>query len=313
MYRTSSLTSKIALFSAIGAAVALCSIAQATPVITGVSGAVSQGGVLTISGSAFGVKSPAKPYLWAPMNGTLSPSSLGVITSWVTTGQLSYQNGCGPAAGTGCASGTPSNGVDANNWTASIYSPSYYSASGNDWNSYGQKTYVYRKSKKTFSYYNDPTKNVKNIRMWGNFTVPVSYISGFLLWHLERKVGGRRDPPEGNQRLHDARSYTTSRSRPGKSVVSEEFEIASNSGPTTANGDFRLAINGGGWLCQFPNTQWEENTVTLKTASGYGGDGTKGTLSHSSGRTRTAGIGCLSQPAPSISRRMFMQIPPGHG
>ena len=41
-----------------------------------------------------------------------------------------------------------------------------------------------------------------------------------------------------------------------------------------ADGDFRIAINGGSDLVAFPNYQWENNTITLKAASGSGGDGT---------------------------------------
>ena len=274
MYRTSSLTSKIALFSAVGAVAAMFSIAQATPVITAVSGAVSQGGVLTISGSGFGTKSPAKPYLWAPMDTTLSPSSLGVITAWQTTGFLNYQAGCGPAPGTGCAAGTPSDGVNRNNWTASIYSPSYYSSSGADWNSYGQHTYVYRKSRKTFSYANDPTKNVKMIRMWG--TSPSQYITypDFYFAPSNGMIGVEEVPQNGSSDYNMPAATMTIAQGPVNKWYSEEFSIKSNTSPTSADGDFRLDINGGPDLVTFPNTQWELNTMTLKTASGYGGDGT---------------------------------------
>lgn len=274
MYRTSALTSKLTILSAIGAIGTLFSVAQATPVITGVSGNISQGTVITISGSGFGTKSPAQPYLWAPMDGSFSPSPLGVVTSWAQIGQLAYQSGCGPAPGTGCAVGTPSDGVNPNNWTAAIYSPSYYSASGNDWNSYGQETYVYRKSKKTFTYFNDPTKNVKLIRMWGTsstqfLTYPDFYFSG-----SNGRLDAEEVPKNGTNDYTMPPATLQIAEGPANQWYSEEFEIKSNSAPTTADGDFRMAVNGGPWLVQFPNTQWELNTLTLKTASGYGGDGT---------------------------------------
>ena len=35
-----------------------------------------------ISGSSFGAKSPAEPYLWADFDTDLSPSNLGTVSSW---------------------------------------------------------------------------------------------------------------------------------------------------------------------------------------------------------------------------------------
>lgn len=270
----SALTSNIALVAAVGALGTLFSVADAAPVVAAVSGTLAQGAVLTISGSGFGAKSPAKPYLWAPMNKSLRPSSLGVITSWASIAQLTYQSGCGPAPNTGCAAGTPSDGVHANKWTAAIYSPSYYSPSGKDWNSYGQKTYVYRKSRKTFSYYGNPTKNVKDIRIWG--TSPRQFLTSpdftFGVWN--GRIGAEHIPQNGPLDYTMPPAKLRIAQGPVDQWYSEEFEIASNSGPTTADGDFRLAINGGPWLCHFPNKQWEENTLTLKAPRGYGGDGT---------------------------------------
>jgi hypothetical protein len=230
--------------------------------------------MLTISGSGFGIKSPAKPYLWAPMNESLSPSPLGVIRSWATIAQLAYQNGCGPAPNTGCAAGTPSDGVHANKWTAAIYSPSHYSSSGADWNSYGQEIYIYRKSKKSFSYYNDHTKNVKNIRIWGTSSSQFLTRPNFSFGIWNGRIGTAGIPQNGTLDYTMPPATLRIAQGPVNQWYSEEFEIKSNSGPRTADGDFRLAINGGPWLCRFPNRQWEENTLTLRTATGYSGDGT---------------------------------------
>ncbi len=247
---------------------------KTAPVITSVSGTLAQGAVLTIVGFGFGKKSPAKPYLWAPMTKSLKPSPLGVIKSWASIAQLAYQNGCGPAPGTGCAAGTPSDGVHANRWTAAIYSPSHYSASGKDWNSYGQRTYVYRKSKKTFSYYGDPTKNVKDIRIWGTSRSQFLTYPDFAFGVWNGRVGAEYVPRNGPLDYTMPPAKLRIAQGPVNKWYSEEFEIASNSGPTTADGDFRLAVDGGPWLCHFPNRQWEENTLTLKAPRGYRGDGT---------------------------------------
>ena len=274
MQRTNNPASKLTLISAIVTVGTLSAIAHATPAITSVSGSVTQGGTLTISGSGFGVKSPAKPYLWAPMNGNISPSSLGVVQSWATAiTAFNYQAGCGPASGTGCAAGTVSNGVLANEWAMPIYSPSV-SGSGNDWNSYGQETYVYRKSKRNFSYTNNGSTNVKLIRMWGTSASQFLVYPDFYWSVFNGRIGIEYVPQNSTNDYTMPTATVSVAEGPVNQWYSEEYEIKSNSGPTTADGDFRIAINGGADLVSFPNTQWEANTITLKTASGAAGDGT---------------------------------------
>lgn len=273
MHRTNSPASKLALISAIATVGTLSSVAHATPVITSVSGSVTQGGTLTINGSGFGTKSPAKPYLWAPMNGNTNPSSLGVVQSWASITQLTYQANCGPASGTGCAAGTPSNGSTANEWAAAVYSPSY-SGSGNDWNSYGQETYVYRKSKRNFAYSNNGSTNVKLIRVWGTTSSQFLSYPDFYWSVYNGRIGVEDIPQNGTNDYTMPAATVTTAEGPVNQWFSEEYELKSNSTATSADGDFRIAINGGANLVSFPNYQWETNSITLKTASGYGGDGT---------------------------------------
>ena len=273
MHRTNTLVSKLTLISAVAAVGTLSSMAYATPVVTSVTGSVTQGGTLTISGSGFGVKSPAKPYLWAPMNGNTNPSTLGVVQSWASITQLTYQANCGPAAGTGCAAGTPANGTSPNEWAAAIYSPSY-SGSGNDWNSYGQQTYVYRKSKRNFTYTNNGATNVKLIRMWGTSASQFLTYPDFYWSVFNGRIGVEQVPQNSSNDYTMIPATVAVAEGPVNQWYSEEYEIKSNSGPTTADGDFRIAINGGADLVSFPNSQWEQNTITLKVASGAGGDGT---------------------------------------
>jgi len=273
--RTNNPASKLTLISAVLTVGTLSSIAYATPAITSVSGSVTQGGTLTISGSNFGTKSPAQPYLWAPMNGNLNPSSLGVIKAWATTptSEFTYQGSCGPASGTGCAAGIPANGSAANEWAIGIYSPSYY-GSGNDWNSYGQKTYVYRKSKRNFAYTNNGSTNVKLIRMWGTSSAMFNNYPDFYWSVFNGRIGIEQVPQNSTNDYTMPTATVAVAEGPVNSWYSEEYEIKSNSTATSADGDFRIAINGGADLVSFPNTQWESNTITLKTASGAGGDGT---------------------------------------
>jgi hypothetical protein len=275
VHRPNSPASKLTLISAIVAVGTFASMAHATPVVTSVSGSVTQGGTLTIAGSGFGSKSPAQPYFWAPMNGNMNPSSLGVLQSWATTptSEFTYTAGCGPAPGTGCAAGIPANGSSADEWAIGIYSPSYY-GSGNDWNSYGQKTYVYRKSKRNFSYTNNGSTNVKLIRVWGTSSSMINYYPDFYWSVYNGRIGVEDVPQNGANDYTMPAATVTVAEGPVNQWYSEEYELASNSTATSADGDFRIAINGGPDLVSFPNTQWEQNTITMKTASGSGGDGT---------------------------------------
>ena len=249
------------------------SVPDAAPLITSVSGSVTQGGTLTISGSGFGTKSPAQPYLWAPMSNDLNPSSLGVIKSWARIGALNYQPGCGPAPNTGCAAGAPSDGMNTNQWAAAIYSPSYY-GSGNDWNSYGQKSYVYRKSKRTFSYSNNGSTNVKMFRMWGTSPTQFLVYPDFYWSVYNGRIGIEGIPQNGTHDYTMPSTTINTAMGPVNQWYSEEYALASNTGAATSDGDFRIAINGGTDLVSFPNNQWERNSITLKVDSGSQGDGT---------------------------------------
>lgn len=265
MYRTSGLVARLTLLSAVGAAGIWSSTAVGAPVITGASGSVTQNSTLTVSGSGFGAKSPAMPYLWAPMQGSSQPSSLGIVTSWTSLSQLTYADGCG-AGGGGCLVGKPSDGIATNAWGAAITSPA-----GSDWNAYGRRTYIYRKSKKTFAY--DSSKNVKIIRTWGSSPTQFLQYPDFYFGTSNGRIGVEGIPQLGT---HDYTMDAVSRQKaigPVGQWYTEEISLKSNSSANVADADFRLAVNGGPDLVSFPNTQWELNTITLKTASGYSNDG----------------------------------------
>ena len=66
------------LVSIVGALCASLSVtAWSAPVVSGVQGTVADGQQLRITGSGFGQKSPAKPFLWAPFDSSIAPSALG--------------------------------------------------------------------------------------------------------------------------------------------------------------------------------------------------------------------------------------------
>jgi len=239
-------------------------VSLAAPIVTSTSGTVADGASLTISGTGFGSKSPAKPWLWAPMDTSSTPSPLGIVTSWKSISMMRYAADCG-AGGGGCLQGDPSDGVNTNNWTAAIVSPST-----TDWNSYGQETYVYRKSKKTFDF--DSSKNVKTLRMWGmndagDITFPNFYWS----------MGNGRFGVEGVPVPYADYTMPTATLAIAKGTLvkwyTEEMSLKSNSSSDAADADFRIAVNGGPYLVQFPNTQWMLNGFKIKTDSGYRNDG----------------------------------------
>lgn len=125
--------------------------AQAEPVITSVA---SDGVTATIYGYGFGVKSPAKPYLYADMqNGTGQPTADGIRTSWDAVSGLSLTTDCGRPFSTVCAVGTWKRSPLANHFDLSLVKPEGYST-----------IYVSAKRKFTFS----PTSNQKLWRLWAN-------------------------------------------------------------------------------------------------------------------------------------------------
>lgn len=132
------------------------SLANAAPAISSISGSISHGNSITINGTGFGVKSPAAPYLWANFDGGSSqPSSLGQKRSWTV-------NNFTPTAGVGVRNTV---GMQSYLWN---YQEANFSAtmgtSGDAWNSYGQRWYLFRKGKRNWSV--TDSMNWKNLRFW---------------------------------------------------------------------------------------------------------------------------------------------------
>ena len=103
-------------------------VAYAAPQISTVAGNIAHGERLEITGSDFGQKSPAKPLLWAPFDGTASPSPLGIVGSWDRVQSMGYRAGEG-YGGTGALGALDSSG----SWVAGVTN------SGVVWNAYGAK------------------------------------------------------------------------------------------------------------------------------------------------------------------------------
>lgn len=136
---------------------ALSAPVWSAPQISSVSGDITHGSELSISGQDFGGKNPARPYFWAPMEGSSDPSTLGLVTQWSLISRMEYVEGQGIAGG-GALVATDSSGT----WTAQV------NAEGFSWSDPGQKMYLFRKLKHNFSIFEPVAINWKSWRLWGN-------------------------------------------------------------------------------------------------------------------------------------------------
>jgi hypothetical protein len=234
------------------------------------SGGLVHGQPFTITTSqmgvaSFGTKATAKPYLWAPMDGSINPSPLGVVTSWDGIGSGTVYNPTGNKIGGGCAQHEASQGPGITpQWVMGVLSPS-----GWDWNSYGQRFYVYRKTKRDWAYATG--QNVKNIRVWGwsgsSIRGPDIYFSS-----SNGRVGIEGIPVDYFDYTMSGANLTALQG-PINQWYTEEQALKSNSNSATADADMRYTTNGGPELCQFPNTTWLLNALKFKTDTGSTNDG----------------------------------------
>ena len=178
-------------------------VALATPVITGVSApnGLVNGQQLTITGSGFGAKSPAAPYLWADFEqGNLNPSPLGIDQAWANTPSASgsidnmvYSATGGPNNGP-YAQGIPQSGSGVS-WAFFVHPPPVSStgAWAFTWNDLNAKYYIFRKMKKNFVTAN--TINFKPLRMYSLFSGGVEWVWGS--WNGSVEADGLQNTPNG--------------------------------------------------------------------------------------------------------------------
>jgi hypothetical protein len=201
--------------------------ASSIPIITSLPTSISNGQSIEISGSQFGAKSPAKPYLWATMNnGSLSPSTLGIITSWGYVNRVSLNSNEGVAQ-TGCAK--------TNSWDIynQLDSDLGIRSVGFNWNDPSQKTYIFIKEKHNFVFTN---QNWKTVRIWSrgfgsgnNFYVQ----AGNRCMYSEGIMTSCQYFPNGFKLVQAENQWNT-----------QEYILQSNSSSNIADGSIKFYSNG---------------------------------------------------------------------
>lgn len=119
---------------------------MAQPQITSISGALTRGSTITITGSGFGTKNPAKPLIWADFESGIDPTSLGIKTSWDQVLHMEW------SATDKLAQASDGTGV----WGLR--------ADYSNWTNENQKWYIYRRQRLSFIV--DSGYNWKSWRVW---------------------------------------------------------------------------------------------------------------------------------------------------
>ncbi|MDA8363355.1 MAG: hypothetical protein M0Z84_05935 [Gammaproteobacteria bacterium] len=260
--------------------IALCMLsgkAAATPVITGVAapGGLMNGATLTITGSGFGTKTPAAPYLWADFGeGNINPSPLGQDHSWSAIQNMVYSAAGGPDNGP-YAQGTPQSGSGVY-WTLML-SPPYNSSTGVwgfTWNDLSAKYYVFREMRKNFDVVSPTYINWKPFRMGVQGAGPDWYFAssnGNIL------VENLLNAPNGESNAYAA-TYVNGASggtQTNPSVLegpinqwfTDEIAYQVNSCYTCADGAMQWWVNGA-LVGQEPiNMVWTNWTLTLRDSA----------------------------------------------
>lgn len=215
-------------------------LALAAPSISSTSGTITHGGSVTITGTGFGSKGGGnanKPQLWADFESSVNPTSLGVITSWDETENLSRQTSA------------PQYGISAGNVIGT-----WNSGSGIRSFSFGvlhNTTKMYLSGKRRFSAAN--TDNQKFFRIWsdqGTDTVASTNLDGIILDEYCTSQSGRYQPV----------------SLPGNAWEMHEFfwkqSTSNDGGLTSGNGYYQFLQDG--------SESQEISSLCTHTTANYG-------------------------------------------
>lgn len=214
----------------------------AAPDISSISGAFGHNQSISLFGTGFGSKSPAKPYLWAPFNESINPSQLGLTTFWSKVENMVFSSNEG-FGGTGCAKGTAGSGI----WTLGTEAKDFA------WNDFNQKMYLFRKTKRNFNVTDD--LNWKVWRVWGaGLTLPDFYL----------QTGNGNMSVEGIG--VSGWMNTTIGRGPTNNYFTEEIVMKSNSDLNKSDAMFSFIVNGKE-AGRFPYTDYSTKTLQLKSQS----------------------------------------------
>lgn len=206
--------------------------AWAQPSISSTSGTWAAGNTITVSGSGFGTKTPAKPHLWADFESSLQPTTLGTVTAWVGADGYAQSTTDCQSSGTGnCAKSNQAGGCGS--CTLGVD----YTA----WNTVGQRSYIYRRVRMDFQLATSSnTQNWKILRAWPTDpdlapSFVVSSSNGRII--VENITAGESGFWMGNiaPALNDWALVF-----PANAWVTEEFLIKAS---TAGTGDGTLTIN----------------------------------------------------------------------
>jgi hypothetical protein len=193
-------------------------------------GTIADGNTVTINGSGFGTKPTAKPFLWAPMDGSINPSSLGVVTAWNATENVAYNASEGITGGGVMKGAIKGGGGGETIWTARV------DASGFAWSDYGQKMYLFRRTKKNWEWTSQ--FNWKTFRTWpadANGTQPNFFMStDGIAVSAPISAGGYVFAEGVKEEIWG----------PADVWLNEEILVQSNSANGTRDGSFYYYVNG---------------------------------------------------------------------
>ena len=279
----------------------------ANPQITGVTQSAQglvNGSTLVISGSGFGTKMPAAPYLWADFaQGTLLPSDYGIDPIWWNYQLDNYNSSVAPSGSIGNlfynSTGGPENGPFANgypqngsgvSWAFFIVPPMYNTSSGKygftwnrsskmkfTWNDLGGRYFISRKMRKNFV--TSQIINWKPFRTGAGGTGGVEWVWG--AWNGDYEADGFPSngipngyPTNGMSNAYAAtylngssigtQTNTTFLEGPISKWFTDEIVYQTNSCYKCADGNVQWIVNGSLEAQQPINMGWTLWSLTLR-------------------------------------------------
>lgn len=220
-------------FIIIGSTIALdVKPVTAAPAITSISGTVSHGSTVTVTGSGFGTKSPVKPLIWANFEaGLIDPTNLGVMTTWTNNSYFSLTTSNQSLNSTYAVFGEYNTGLSK---TGPTFRVDY---------DYYQKIYVFFKRYRDFA---PPSPiNMKFFRIW-----PVSdgtkndFLAEYLTNSNPNKVGRCYTESTGESMETPGNSSYQGTVYTEDTWGTEEFQWSQNSALGVADGTWRFWRNG---------------------------------------------------------------------